>query len=181
MKTNFKDNQVGFGLIEVTISIYILIMGLLGIMSLLHQSQKAQYANENTLVAAQLAQEGIELVRNVRDNNWLDPGISDWRMDIIGGLGGDVDQDFAIDYNGRSSIDPVTDINDPGAKLYINADNLYTHISSATTTMFSRVVEKTNPELKYMQITSKVKWSERGNDHEYVISTYLYNWRDAYR
>ena len=91
MKTNFKDNQVGFGLIEVTISIYILIMGLLGIMSLLHQSQKAQYANENTLVAAQLAQEGIELVRNVRDNNWLDPGISDWRMDIIGGLGGDVE------------------------------------------------------------------------------------------
>lgn len=184
LKKNLKKSktcQSGFGLIEVTISIYILIMGLLGIMSLLHQSLKAQHINENTLVAAQLAQEGVELVRNIRDNNWLSDNSSDWKTDIIGGVGGDVDQAFVIDYLGRTSISPVSGVDDPDAKLYINADNLYTHTPSASSTLFSRIIEKTNPQGSYMEITSRVKWTERGNDHNYVISTRLYDWRNAHR
>ena len=174
--------QKGFGLIEVTVSVYILAMGLLGLMSLLHQSLKAQGINKNTIIAAQLAQEGVELVRNVRDNNWLDPNNTDWKIDIIGGNGGMISQSFTIDYRGRYEIATVSNIDDPAAKLYINPDNYYTHEASGSDpTLFSRVIEKINPSPEYMEIVSRVKWNERGVDHDFVVSTKLYNWRYANR
>ncbi|MBL7057707.1 prepilin-type N-terminal cleavage/methylation domain-containing protein [Patescibacteria group bacterium] len=176
------NNQRGFGLIEVTVSIYILTMGLFGLMSLLHQSLKAQDINKNSIVAAQLAQEGIELVRNVRDNNWLDPDSSDWKIDIVDGKGGDANQAFAIDYRGRDNIQPVSSIDDENSKLYIDVDNFYTHDSSSNSpTLFSRIIEKINSNNEYVEIISTVKWSERGADHDYVVATKLYNWRFASR
>lgn len=179
IKGKIKD-QLGFGLIEVTVSIYILAMGLLGLMSLLHQSLKTQDINKNTIIAAQLAQEGVELVRGVRDNNWLDPVNTDWKIDIIGGNAGSESQAFIIDYRGRDEIATVSSINDLSARLYINADNYYTHEPSGDApTLFSRIIQKTNPSPEYMEIISTVNWDERGNDHNYVVATKLYNWRYA--
>ncbi|MCX6800203.1 MAG: hypothetical protein NT091_03585 [Candidatus Falkowbacteria bacterium] len=179
---NLKNNQKGFGLIEVTVSIYILVMGLLSLVSLMNQNLRMQDINKNTIIAAQLAQEGVELVRNIRDNNWLNQSNSNWQQDIIGGLGGGVSMPISIDYNGRSSIKTISDIDDIQAKLYLDSSGYYVNESTGNTpTLFSRMLEKTNPSSEYMEIKATVKWSERGTNHDFKVATRLYNWRYANR
>ena len=179
-------NKKGFGIIESTVAIYIITMGLLGLVSLAAQSTQVQYINKNTLIASELAQEGIELVRNMRDDNWRNFE-GDWKQDIIGGLGGVASQAFAIDYrsvNNRSSIiKPVPSIDDADARLYIYASGsdtgFYTHDSSnSTPTIFYRIIEKRDFGGGGMEVICRVKWSERGRDKEYMVSTELYNWKN---
>lgn len=52
-------------------AVYIIIVGLLSIMSLVVFNIKIENFNNNMLIASNLAREGIEVVRNRRDTNWL--------------------------------------------------------------------------------------------------------------
>jgi prepilin-type N-terminal cleavage/methylation domain-containing protein len=64
-------NKKAFTLLEIIIVIYIISLGLVGVMSLFLQTIKVQNINKNKLIASQLAQEGIETIRNIRDENWI--------------------------------------------------------------------------------------------------------------
>ncbi|MFA5994516.1 MAG: hypothetical protein WC823_06180 [Parcubacteria group bacterium] len=109
-------NPRAFSLIEVLFSIVMFTVGILGVVSLINQSMVASMNRRNETIAGQLAQEGIELVRNIRDNNWLnDP---DHPFQNIGNR-----DDGIIDYN------PATEVvgNGGNFNLHINDDGLYEH------------------------------------------------------
>ncbi|MDD3284678.1 MAG: hypothetical protein PHZ07_03735 [Patescibacteria group bacterium] len=80
------DNR-GQGLIEVFITIYLFIVALLSIMNLVSYNIQAQNFNHNMLIASNLAREQIEIVRNIRDTNWLNPdsetGEAEWDDSLI--------------------------------------------------------------------------------------------------
>lgn len=59
----------GFSIVEVLISSFVLAIGLVAIMALIASGLKNSFETRDTIIATGLAQEGIELVRNVRDNN----------------------------------------------------------------------------------------------------------------
>lgn len=62
-------SQKGFTLLEVIVAIFITVVGIIGIYSVIGDlSALAQDANQR-LVAAYIAEEGLEIVRNIRDNN----------------------------------------------------------------------------------------------------------------
>ncbi|MBW6440415.1 hypothetical protein K0B03_00020 [Patescibacteria group bacterium] len=61
----------GFSLIEIIFSIGILTITIVSVISLLIFNLKTEITNKNKVIAIYLAQEGIEIVREVRDNNWL--------------------------------------------------------------------------------------------------------------
>lgn len=172
-------NNNGFGLIEVTVSIYIITMGLLGLMSLVLQNLQVQHINKNSIIASQLAQEGIELVRNVRDNNWRTEG-SDWKDDIYTELG---ENNYIIDYRGRTSIQTgLSGVNDSNARLYIHNsganEGFYTHSTNNTTeTFFYRIINVEKYANIYLTIKSIIYWEERGRPHKYIVETKLYNWK----
>lgn len=160
--------QNGFSMIEVIVAIVIIVIGLVGIMSLNVQNIQVQYINKNILVASLLAQEGLELVRNIRDENWLTAGYT-WSRDIVN------DGTYIIDYNGRSSINSsVNNINENGARLYLN-NSFYSHTGTSQTNFYRliTVVNNTN----YLDVECKIRWEERGQNHYYTAKTYLYNWR----
>ncbi len=69
-KTRFFRHRPGFSLVEVLLAIFILSFGLMAAISLVTSSVRQNYGNRDVIVAAGLAQEGVELVRNVRDNNF---------------------------------------------------------------------------------------------------------------
>jgi len=72
MDFNFKKtNNKGFTLIEIVISIFILSFALIGIFSAFSIIVISTSDTVNQLTATYLAQEGMELVRNTRDTNWL--------------------------------------------------------------------------------------------------------------
>lgn len=73
-------NQKGFNLIEVTVSIAIITIGLVTIISLFNNNIKSEIRSKNKLIAVYLANESIETVRQQRDNNWF-KGVG-WMTDI---------------------------------------------------------------------------------------------------
>lgn len=61
----------GFTLIELVIAIFILSMGIVGIFNAFYMVNILTADSTDRFVAIYLAQEGMEIVRNVRDINWL--------------------------------------------------------------------------------------------------------------
>jgi type II secretory pathway pseudopilin PulG len=62
----------GFTLLEVIVAISLITVGMIGISSLITQTISSARFSFQKLTAAYLAQEGIEIVRNIRDKNWLE-------------------------------------------------------------------------------------------------------------
>ena len=156
-----SKTEFGFSILEVIIAIFIISMGLIGVLSLVVQNVQVQYINKNNLIASQLAQEGIELVRNIRDNNWLDG--ENWKQGIVG------DGSYAIDYTGA-----IINV-DSAVVLKIDSSGYYWHGGGADTN-FSRLIEAVENE-DGVDIKSTVVWEERGNSHNYIAETLLYDWK----
>lgn len=167
----------GFTLLEVMMATLIIGIGLVGVSSLIVQNVQVQYINKNVLIASQLAQEGLELVRNIRDENWLTDG-NDWKIGAGSGTDSDIvqDGDYVIDYLGDID-DSVNSIDEDGAKLYINSSNFYTHTSAGNTeTNFYRLIT-VNDLVSYLEVKCTVRSKERDRTHDYEAETVLYNWR----
>lgn len=64
-------NNKGFSLIELVISIFVLSVGVVGVFGAFSLVTILTSNAADQLTAAYLAQEGMEIVRNMRDTNWL--------------------------------------------------------------------------------------------------------------
>lgn len=169
MNTKIIRNNIGISILEVVVAIMIIAMGLVGVLSLVIQNIKAQYINKNVLIASGLAGEGLELVRNVRDLNWLTVG--NWKKDLVG------DGTYAIDYGGRASINKAVDlIDEAGARLYVDGNGFYAHTATAAATNFYRLITAVD-QGNYLDIKCSVRWKEGTQNHDYTAETYLYDWR----
>lgn len=182
MKNFFKkqlfrhsSRQAGFTLIEITIVIFIITMGLIGVLSLATQTIKISNFNKNEFIASQLAQEGIELVRKERDRNWMQGLL--FNNDISdGGMG----YTFGIDYLGYKPS--VSDIDKLGANLKIvnGFYELDEYNSGGTVTPYYRMIttNKYDEEEDYkLEVESWVRWRDSGGVHDYEASTVLYDWK----
>jgi len=81
------NKQSSFTLIEVVVAIFLITVGIGGSFHLVNSLMDFSSISSSRLQAAYLAQEGIELVRNIRDSNWLagdpwDQEISDQETNI---------------------------------------------------------------------------------------------------
>lgn len=162
----FRNNN-GFSMLEIIAVLFVISMGLIGPLSLIIQNIQIQYINKNNLIASQLAQEGLELVRKKRDDNWLDTNA--FYIDIATV---DANKTFTIDSEG---IIDVVDINDSGAILKV--DNYYSH-SLGDNSIFSRIVKTSmSDDESSITITCTVLWTERNQKHEHEVNTVLYDWR----
>lgn len=68
---NFCHNTQGQGLLELIVAMGIIVSGLVGTLSLTISNQTASQDSADRLVATNIAREGIEVIRNMRDSNWL--------------------------------------------------------------------------------------------------------------
>ncbi|MDD4271922.1 MAG: hypothetical protein PHF50_03925 [Patescibacteria group bacterium] len=170
MKIKKIYNNSGISILEVVVAMMIITMGMIGVLSLVIQNVEAQYINKNVLMASGLAQEGLELVRNIRDLNWLTPGNA-WNQNIVG------DGTYIIDYRGPASISQaINSISEDGARLYLNGSGLYTHETSAAPTNFYRLITAVD-HTDYLDVKCEIRWKDGAQNHNYTAETYLYNWR----
>jgi prepilin-type N-terminal cleavage/methylation domain-containing protein len=179
MSRNILKNKNGFTILEMLIALGLVGMGLLGVLALALQNTQVETINRDYLIAANLAQEGIEIVRNIRDKNWLDlnPGITwDNRIYNI------TDQTYTVNYKG-TIVTAANTINDAAARLYTEPPpaGFYTSTSTGlnTPSKFYRLItvnlNPINPD--ELKVNCEIKWTERGRTHNYVVDTLLYNWR----
>lgn len=66
-----KNSRKGFTLIEMMVVTFVLGIGLIGALSFFNINLNNQFEAKNEVIAANLAQEGVDLVRNLRDYNQL--------------------------------------------------------------------------------------------------------------
>lgn len=64
-------SESGLSLVEVILGLGILLGGIIGLITLSIASLKADEVSSRKIVAMNLAREGIEVIRNIRDSNWL--------------------------------------------------------------------------------------------------------------
>lgn len=93
----------GFSLVEAIISLSILLVGVLGVASLgIAMISQARLSNSQA-VATQLAREGVEVVRGIRDSNWL-AAESGSAVDFATGLSDGADYSLAPEWNPSTNI-----------------------------------------------------------------------------
>jgi len=76
-KDNLTKKEKGFTLIETLVAIFILVIAITGPMSAASNSLKASFLARDQVVAFYLAQDAVEAIKNLRDDQAL--GGDDWR------------------------------------------------------------------------------------------------------
>lgn len=152
-KVNCQRSNVksGFSIAEVVISASILIIMTAGIFLALGNSITHSADSRNLIIASELAQEGIELVRNVRDNNIASgkPSYAQY-FDFANANNCRIDKN--LNY-GNGDLVCNSDM-----RLYIDANNFYTHDNIGSATKFFRRI-KIADYAGGKKITSMVSWN----------------------
>lgn len=161
----FKRQQSGFTLVEILAVLFVVSIGLIGVLSLIVQNIQSQNINKRTIAAYQLAQEGLELVRKVRDTNWKDG--NDWNKDLADGT-------YYMDY-----LDEIPHLveNATDSELYMNDSGFYIHNGLSSPTPFSRTIEIVSISSGAMRVYSHVNWYDRDKVFNYDLETLFYDWR----
>jgi len=150
-------NQKAFTIIELVISIFIITVAVVGIYSAFSLAIILSSDAGNRLTAAYLVQEGQELVRNIRDTNWLNN--SDW---LASELGNACSSECELDYKSTEAIPWIqTDRLNIG-----NVNGFYTLSTiDASPTKFNRKIT-INPidSTDYaVLVRVEVSWDEKSN------------------
>ena len=135
---NKNKTKKGFSIAEAMLSIFILVVGLTATVTLLSSSIKNSINSRDEIIASQLAQEGAEIIINLRDNNILN---SQGEYERIP----DSSIEFCVDRTDDTQGDPTfrQEASQCGDyKLYSNnTDDIgYYHNSSLTPTKFLRKI-----------------------------------------
>ena len=155
----------GFTLMEVLVAIFLITAGVLGAMAVVNQTTTFIQGTSSRLVAAYLAQEGIEIVRNIRDSNFLKihkEGEGNWDDGLTGCLGG-----CEADYNDLALI---------SADRYLKIDAGFYNYNSGLDTPFKRKITITPDGSDILKVSVEVSWQERGRAHQVTAQENLYQW-----
>jgi prepilin-type N-terminal cleavage/methylation domain-containing protein len=177
-KKNNKKN--GFTLVEVLVAIFIFSLAIMAVMAALASGiSNINYTKDKT-TALYLAQEGVEYVRNMRDDYILDPAgyvnAGGWLNFIT---------DTSSVCNGSNSCGFDSSVFPPTlflctkntCELYVNNGN-YNSNNSGTDSGFLRTVQITN-DPSYpdeVKVISTVSWTEKTVNYSVSFSDVLFNW-----
>lgn len=170
-------NQKGQILIETVIALGILVVGVFSIVNMSIIVNQLSRASSDRVTAVNLAREGIELVRLVRDSNWLDPAQT-WPYSINVGsyIVDSEDGDVLTEITGNP---PTVEACGATCQLYIDTNNRYTHTVTGTVTDFRRMIKiDIAAGLEVQRVVSDVSWTKNGRTYNYKIETHLSNWRE---
>ncbi|MFC1686560.1 hypothetical protein ACFLZS_01365 [Patescibacteria group bacterium] len=166
----------GQSLVETLIAIGVIVVGLVGVMALVVSAVAAGRISKEIVTATNLGREGIEVVREIRDSNWMQE--ESWTKEIIGG--GNVRYARA-NFNAKKNQWELesatsTDLFDNEYKLYFS--DYYSHDSSGDETSYYRMIEiqKDIAEADQLIIKSHIGWLEQGKEKEIILEDVLTDW-----
>lgn len=163
----FQLKKNGFTILEVMIAIFIVTIGVLAAYNVTQQIISYTHRSAFQLTAIYLGKEGIEVVRNIRDTNWLEE--ETWNTGL--GVG-----EWEADYTAQA----LTDSYD-GDFLYLeDGNNFYKYISlpgsNDVKTNFTRKITIT-PLGDSLGVSVEVWWNYKGNTYGPVTAQEnLYGW-----
>jgi hypothetical protein len=172
-----------FTLLEVILAITILTLAVGASFVLISQTLTSVSVVQSKLIASYLAQEGIEVVKNIRDNNWLK--FQPWDQ----GLGeGDYETDYD-DFNLTECSYPCDYDYDYNLHFLKISEQGFYNYDSGNPTIFKRKITisdkedldkdpEKDPEEKpdRLKVSVEILWREKGKNQSITAQEYLYNW-----
>lgn len=200
----FFKHQIGFTLVETLVAVALLLAVLVGPITLIAHSLFSVSFSRNDLIANNLAQEGIELIRAVRDNNILciaRGGTVTWDDNpnlpppkLLGHYELDPTQDINLTCGSNTISTPrplrrntQATCNTP---ILVDGNGVYNYVAG-TESIFTRCVRICSPpnaapcsaaadgdipNNDQMEIISTVSWIERGAPRSVTLRDRLYRW-----
>ena len=178
-KIKSASTNKGFTLLEVIVAIFILTVGVGSAFMLISQTLSAASLVKENLIASYLVQEGMEIVRNIRDTNWLQ--FSPWDDGLICLT---PSCDFQADY-ATLTFTETTDFekcSDPGYNCHsydghpLKIDGGFYNYTSGTETKFKRKITIKKVDSDNIKVEVNVGWTERGRTHNLKALEYLTSW-----
>lgn len=164
MKTFFFEKEImrpgqahGFTLVETLVAITILLIAVLAPMRIVSQSIKAAALSQQQLTATFLAQEGVEAMIRLRDDDALDGGATwDWYTNLPSACSSGTGCDY----------DPATDnlivCSGNNCKIYLDEsasnNTYYSHDSNGTETLYTRTTTVSEVQTGEVEVTCTVSW-----------------------
>jgi prepilin-type N-terminal cleavage/methylation domain-containing protein len=157
--------QQGFTLIELLIALFIISTSFTGIVALMSQNIRSSAFAETQLQAVFLAQEGVEIVRNLRDDNTRNE--LSWNHGLFPGT-------YGVQYDRRELL-----VGQEEALLRTDALGFFTY-DSGEETRFKRAVTigmfEDMDATSYLRVIADVTWLDSGGGEENVrVETRLYD------
>lgn len=167
--SNFDYKQNGMTLIETLVALFVLSIALTGAFTMIVSNLANAKAAQNSFIASGLAQEGIEVVRNLRDSDWL--ASPQREFGSLGSFAGPLaDGIYCLEWNSVELIDFGCD-----STLYKSATGVYQYDIGGTPTPFRRTVAITRSGDEIVVVVT-VSWSDRSRAKQIQAETHLYNW-----
>ncbi len=159
----------GFTLVEVLIALLVVSIGVGGVVALVNQTSSFMSNASSQLTATFLAQEGVEIVRNIRDSNFLNIHNGEsvlWDNGLAGCTSSTAGCE--ADYTNAALTPPPLD-------RFLNLAGGFYGYNSGTSTQFKRKIF-VDVAGDTRTINVQVTWQERNRTHTVSGATTLYNW-----
>jgi type II secretory pathway pseudopilin PulG len=205
--TSYKrEGKRGFTIVETLVAISILIIALTGPLAIIASSLKSSYFSRDEITAAYLAQEPIEYIRNLRDQNALrSPDSSTWLRGISAS-----DDGFNTSFmnNARANLlklnlvwqtshyalkvcpnsgcevtyDPDAGTNGDSNKVAYGVDSTSNPLPPAliksiyTRDIYLNAIDSDPSLQREIVITVVVSWHTGSVSHNVTVSEHLFNW-----
>mgnify|MGYP001584865955 CR=1 FL=1 len=154
-------NKNGFTLVEALVTLVVLTIALGPALIVTTNISNTASVVRNNLIASNLAQEGVEVVRGIRDTNWF--------------MGNPFDTGLA---NGTYRIQwDSTALITLGANPPIKEDNGLYNYSAGLNTVFKRTISVFKVNAGELRIISEVTWTERSGNKSFQAESHLFNWK----
>lgn len=187
----YKNLVGGFTLVETLVAIAIFATSIVGLISITARGVNDNVFVKNKLTASYLAQEGVELVRNMRDTSLLPSSLEDpatWNEFLtttlwIGNcyrptagstnscyIDGSSNSIVASQCLGVDGACPALDFNSGTSSYTYNTANP----SNFTRTIYAQQAGNENPD--EILVVSEVTWDQGENTHKVRYQANLLNW-----
>lgn len=163
-KKTFNSNN-GQVMVEALVAITVVVIGLFAVFALLLRSLTLNRLSADQFISANLAAEGIEVVKNLIDKNTIQN--KPWNLGIEAG-------DYQVSYNDTS----LTTVFIDGAPLKFDKDTGYYNYVSGDNTRFVRKISVSLPGSDEIKVISNVKWITTGGlELNATLEDHFFNWR----
>lgn len=164
-------------MVEALVAISVLVVGFLGIASLLSNSLSLNRVVSDNYRANYLAMEGIELVKNLIDANYIQKCA--WNSGFKDGQFYEVSYDSILQGQGQGNC-PGNALRNYNSNRYLSFDpatGLYSYGGSAPTP-FQRRIKITFLTPSSTAVSSEVRWTTRGGGNYSIdLEDVFWNWR----
>ena len=177
--------RAAFTLVEVVTALFIVMVGIIGAYGLVNQAIVSANSASMRMTAAYLGKEGIEIVKNIRDTNYLESiqaatGAYTWRNGLAAGgvpaapdcSGGCAAQYDSTQLSTANSGSPLKYSSSTGFFSYSDADAVDTGYKRLIKVIYHPI----DPVRDYLEIIVTVSWPDHGNNSSLTVRENIYNW-----